>query len=194
MFEAIWKLDTKERYNYDTLVSRGFIGVITARLSCLTLCWSYHFPIMPLSSCRVSASQVAKDKPTSRPASWHPGPHGHELRGRILAYHYLRLLEDSLSDAYFALANGEVRWPHGYLIYNSSQCFCLCTTPVSLLSLPLFEQVSSLLEPEVRKLPPPLACDAALCGHPTSCALTYEPRAESYLLDYVTKPDQVRVT
>lgn len=31
----------------------------------------------------------AEDKPTDRPASWHPGPHGHRLRADILAYNYL---------------------------------------------------------------------------------------------------------
>lgn len=30
-----------------------------------------------------------RDKPTDRPASWHPGPHGHRLRAEILAYNYL---------------------------------------------------------------------------------------------------------
>jgi hypothetical protein len=52
--------------------------------------------------------------------------------------------------------------------------------------------VLSLLEIERHELPPPLSCTPELCGHPTKCALTYQPRAESYLLDYVTEPKKVR--
>ena len=37
-----------------------------------------------------------RDKPTDRPASWHPGPHGHILRADILAYNYLGLLGDAI--------------------------------------------------------------------------------------------------
>lgn len=37
-----------------------------------------------------------QDKPTERPAGWHPGPHGHELRAQILAWNYLRVLADAI--------------------------------------------------------------------------------------------------
>jgi hypothetical protein len=50
---------------------------------------------------------MKKDKPSGG-KDWHPGPHGHELRGRILAYHYLRLLQDAIDDVYFAVADGQV--------------------------------------------------------------------------------------
>jgi hypothetical protein len=52
--------------------------------------------------------QVDKDKATSRPAGWHPGPYGHELRGHILSYHYLNLLRDALDDAHAAAGQGKV--------------------------------------------------------------------------------------
>jgi hypothetical protein len=30
-------------------------------------------------------------------AGWHPGPHGHELRAHILAWNYLRVLQDAIA-------------------------------------------------------------------------------------------------
>lgn len=44
-----------------------------------------------LSLCRPS-----QDKPTERPAGWHPGPHGHHLRAQILAYFYLDMLHAAI--------------------------------------------------------------------------------------------------
>jgi hypothetical protein len=41
-------------------------------------------------------SMIPKDKPTERPAGWHPGPHGHEFRGQLLAHGYLKVLERAL--------------------------------------------------------------------------------------------------
>lgn len=45
---------------------------------------------------KYSANWLLADKPTEHPAGWHPGPHGHELRGEILAYNYLTILEKAL--------------------------------------------------------------------------------------------------
>lgn len=39
-----------------------------------------------------------RDKPTDRPAGWHPGPHGHHFRAEILAWNYLGFFEKSLAE------------------------------------------------------------------------------------------------
>ena len=70
----------------------------------------HHRPTRPSTS----KHQVSTGKSTARPAAWHPGPGGHALRGRILAYHYLRLLDDALSDVYDA----KVRWTWGGVWYR----------------------------------------------------------------------------
>lgn len=57
--------------------------------------------------------QVSTGKSTARPAAWHPGPGGHALRGRIIAYHYLRLLDDALADVYDAK------------VHTYAQCMCV---------------------------------------------------------------------
>lgn len=39
---------------------------------------------------------INKDKPSEHKAGWHPGPHGHALRGEILAHGYLTVLHEAL--------------------------------------------------------------------------------------------------
>jgi hypothetical protein len=43
-----------------------------------------------------SLCRPPQDKPTERPAGWHPGPHGHHLRAQILAYFYLDMLHAAI--------------------------------------------------------------------------------------------------
>ena len=105
--------------------------------------------------------QVTADKPT-RGAPWHPGPRGHALRGRILAYNYLRMLEDAIADAYFAMEEDEK---------DGSKL------------------VDDLLKPEHHEVPEAVACHPEICTHPAQCAMSVEPRAEGYLLDLVESPE-----
>jgi hypothetical protein len=116
--------------------------------------------------------QVNTGKSTPRAAGWHPGPAGHELRGKILAYHYLRLLDDALADAHAAKA-ADVK-------AGST------------------EEASKLVAAAEKEssgpLPPPLHCDPLICLEPTQCALTYEPRAAGWGLQevLVTAPEEAR--
>ena len=45
-----------------------------------------------------------KDKVTDRPASWHPGPHGHRFRAEILAWNYLGFFEKALAGVHEKIA------------------------------------------------------------------------------------------
>jgi len=45
---------------------------------------------------RYNSQAAMKDKPTEKPAGWHPGPGGHELRGEILAWGYMNVLLETL--------------------------------------------------------------------------------------------------
>ena len=81
-----------------------------------------------------------------------------------MAYNYLRILEDAISDAYFAMEQDDLDNSH---------------------------TVEELVKAaEVRhELPEPVACHAEICIHPSSCAMSVEPRAGSYLLDIVESPE-----
>lgn len=48
-----------------------------------------------------------KDKVTDRPASWHPGPHGHRFRAEILAWNYLGFFEKALAGVHEKIAAEE---------------------------------------------------------------------------------------
>ena len=41
---------------------------------------------------------------------------------------------------------------------------------------------------KIKNLPPPLYCDPLFCGSPASCAMTFEPKQQSSLLDLVLSP------
>lgn len=103
---------------------------------------------------------MTADKPTPG-APWHPGPQGHALRGRILAYNYLRMLEDAISDAYFAMEQDDTDNSH---------------------------TLEVLMKEERHEIPEPVACHPEICTHPSSCAMSVEPRAEKYLVDIIESP------
>lgn len=131
MYEAVWKLDVKDRYNFNAL--------------------------------------VVQDKPTPHPASWHPGPGGHELRGNILAYHYLTLLAGALQDCVDALE-------------AAAQAGGDSTTKI----------MQKLMEaPPPIAMPPPKECEPELCLHPHHCLMTFEPKAEGDLLEALVKGQDV---
>lgn len=105
---------------------------------------------------------VVDDKPTPRPAGWHPGPGGHLLRANILGHHYLTLLDEALVDVQGAVEKNEV--PQ------------------------LVAAAKKKEEEEGAALPAPLYCDPMFCGRAASCAMTFEPRVQGSLLDLVLVP------
>lgn len=152
MYEAVWSLDHLDRYNFDALV-RPWTGW------CLRLRLSLSSAISITKRIHL-CTQVSTGKSSPHPARWHPGPGGHELRGRILAYHYLQLLDDALVDAYYArsvdlLRGGKMRAEQDKLVAAADA-------------------------DAVIPVPKPLDCDPVVCKAPMKCAMTYEPRTAGW--------------
>lgn len=101
---------------------------------------------------------MSTGKSIDRPAPWHPGPHGHALRARILAYHYLDLLREALEKSIEHLkANG-------------------------------FDKESWNEKEKPLEVPAPASCHPDICTHPSYCSTTFEPRVGNNLLDLVKLP------
>lgn len=101
---------------------------------------------------------MATGKSTDRPASWHPGPHGHALRARILAYHYLDLLREALEKSIEHLKSDG------------------------------FDKNSWNAKEKKIEVPAPVSCHPDLCTNPSYCSTTFEPRVGSNLLNLVKLP------
>jgi uncharacterized membrane protein YhaH (DUF805 family) len=97
MYEAIWFLEkNNKRYSYEYLYPTGKISRTIIFIVIITI-----ITIIIIIILITPVTQV-----TDRPAGWHPGPHGHRLRGEILAYHYLAVLRRAIAESLSLLEAG----------------------------------------------------------------------------------------
>ena len=147
MLEALWKLDTDPKYDFNALVSA--------------------------------------EKPTPRPASWHPGPGGHRLRAHILGYHYLNLLNEALAEVHGAMEM-DAQQSQAQAEEETKDKATSNSNLQSVLAAAKAMQDAATNNP----LPTPTYCQKEYCEFPTSSAITYEPRVgvQSSLINRLVKP------
>ena len=112
------------------------------------------------------------DKPNPG-GSWHPSPHGHELRGDILAYTYLGLLKQSIERA---------------LEFLDVNFFQTPNKPENNNRLP-FDIYNSNHAPKYQPLPDILECDPVYCSRPFTCWTMYQPRSMHHMAKLVDSPE-----
>lgn len=103
MEHAYWKTDHLPNYNAFSMIPKDKPTERPAGTHHTTSKPSTHSS-RTLSACHtfsLTSMLLLTPVPVAVPsfplAGWHPGPHGHELRAQILAWNYLRVLQDAIA-------------------------------------------------------------------------------------------------